>query len=227
MVLIRPRTVEEAAQQTAAYNHPHFESAAGSDFHSIVWKFKPFTGMEEEPAQPPESWRDDGFSEVARQWLTAQYHEARILWGQARYVRDLKAAAEGAGAVWADSLRARARAEDLFAALGRTADSHWRSAVMNLVVAQNGARRAAERWDERAAQIAAVHGRYVFCDLSRGEAYEQADVIAAGWVIGCACDYQPRPGRDTPLVMKVAEVINAQRDHLQQAAALVGDSASV
>ncbi|MGW4873753.1 hypothetical protein [Streptomyces chartreusis] len=143
---------------------------------------------------------------------------------QAQYIHDLKAAAEGVSPLWEDYLRARARLDDLFAALGRTSDGRWRSAVLNLVAAQNGARRAAERWEERAAQIAAVHGTYVYSGLSRAEAYERAEVIAAGWVVGCACAYQRPAGRDTRLVVKVTEVITVQRDHPQQAAALVGDS---
>ncbi|MEV8434931.1 hypothetical protein [Streptomyces chartreusis] len=64
MALISPGSVEEAARQTAPYNHPHFESGSRHDFDSIVWKLKPFTGLEKEPTQLPDPWRYDRLSEV-------------------------------------------------------------------------------------------------------------------------------------------------------------------
>ncbi|MGW1364564.1 hypothetical protein ACWCQP_45065 [Streptomyces chartreusis] len=223
MALISLADMEQTVRETARYNHSHLQGATRNDFNRVILSFKPFTGMEEEPTQPSESRRDGSLSDNARKLLSEQYEEANSLWREARYVRDLKDAIQGASTVWALYLTARTRMEDLYAALGKTPDSHWRSTVSNLVAAQRALEEAAKKWDERAARIAAVHGQHLSSDLSRATAYERAGAVVTGWVIGSVSDYDYPVPNGTPLVKKVTEIITAQRDHLQQVAALTGD----
>ncbi|MFE4177153.1 hypothetical protein ACFRR7_34820 [Streptomyces sp. NPDC056909] len=216
---------EKLAQQSAKYHHPHFRGLSKDTFDRVAFDFMPFTGAEQEPTPPGTFWRDAFLSAAARDFLSAEYRLAHDLWRDAKYVRELKAAAAGADALWRRYVTARQEMDTAFTALETTADTHWRSAVSTLVTAQDTARAAADRWDEAAGKIAAVHDTFLYSDLSHDAAYLRAGVDPAGWVVGSAYDYRDYCG--TPLVRQVSEATEAQREHLRKVAALTGDRSPV
>lgn len=214
--------IEQVVQQTAAYHHPHFQSAEKNQHNTVRLSFRPFTGEEDEPRRPAASWRDETLSRAAKDLLEEEYSMARALWRDARYVRALKRAAVGADAVWAAAGQARREMDEAFAALDRTQSGHWHAAVSTLITRQNNAMDAAKAWDEQGRRIAGVHHDYVSTDLSPAQAYERAGVDSSGWLIGDYYDYERR---STPLIRKLTEEIDRQRVHVRTVAFLTGSHA--
>ncbi|WP_062010289.1 hypothetical protein [Streptomyces hygroscopicus] len=211
--------IEQAVQQAAPYHHPHFQGAEKNQYNTVRLTFREFTGEEDMPNRPAESRRDETLSRTARELLEEEYDMARALWRDARYVRDLKRVAAGAGTVWDAVEQARREMGEAFAALDRTESSRWHAAVSTLITTQNRALTAAKAWDERARRIAGIHYNHMSSELSRAQAYERAGVDGSGWLVGDYYDYERRV---TPLVQELTKEIDRQRVHVRTVAHLTG-----
>ncbi|MDT0377284.1 hypothetical protein RM572_00645 [Streptomyces sp. DSM 42041] len=218
MTTATPGDVEQTAEQAAKYHHAHYQGTGRNRYGRVVFAFAPFTGNEEEPIRPRDSYRDDDLPDAARDLLTAEYDAARRLWWSARYVRDLKTATTEAPALWDAYQRAQQHMTDLRRTLDTTPDTYWTSTVSQLVDAQDKALDAARDWDDLARGIARVHDDYVYSDLAQHEAYERAGVETDGWVVGCTYDYDAYCG--APLTRIVREAVQKQRTHVQQVSQL-------
>ncbi|MFF8918405.1 hypothetical protein ACF08M_35165 [Streptomyces sp. NPDC015032] len=216
--------VQQTAEQAAAYHHLHFQSVDKTEYNTVFFTFAAFTGLEKEPVLPREVRTDTRLTDAARDLLEEEYREAHSLWYDAGYVRALAALRPTATRAWSDSLQARTRMDESFAALATTADTHWHAAVSALVTAQDQALEAARAWDEQAAAIVAVNEKFLGNHIPRHEAYARAGLDPTGWVIGYAGDYPDYRG--TPLVRQTAAAIKEQRDHLQTVALLAGRAAA-
>ncbi|MFD4904174.1 hypothetical protein [Kitasatospora purpeofusca] len=208
------------AQQLEGRHHQNYLGIARTEFDNLVFTFKPFTGVEKEPAMPAEVWRDESLARAAREALAAEYEDARRLWLDARYVRELKIVSAGAPELWTAHTRAEQEMELIFASLYSTAETHWRSTVSRLVAAQEAALTASAAWDRKARTVVDVHAAHNHSNLSQREASEQAGLDAA-WEFGAHGDYDGW-GR-TPLNQQVFNAVERQREHLRQVADLTGD----
>ncbi|MFC9429277.1 hypothetical protein [Streptomyces sp. NPDC056987] len=213
--------LDELANQAKKYHHPHYTGVTHGRFGGLQFTFREFTGTEADPAMPDEVWSSTALSGAARALLETEYQYARTLHRDAKYTRDLKAAADGAAPLWTACTRARTAMDDAYDALSTTPDTHWRAAVSKLIFAQDRAAAAAQTWDAKAATIAAVHEAHVYSDLSRDAAYARAGLADVDWHVGYQSDYE---GYGTsPVVRRTAVTIAEQRAHLKTIASLTGD----
>jgi hypothetical protein len=216
--------VEKIAQQAAKYHHPHYQGVTKNEYNRVLFTFKPFTGAEEEPSQSRTAWSDDSLPRAAHDFLDSEYEAARDLWREAKYIRELKAAAQGASALWGDYTQARQDMDAIFASLDNTPDNHWRATVSKLIAAQDKALATAEEWDDKAEDIATCHSDNMYSDLGWREAYQRAGIDGTDWVIGDKYDYgRSYYGKQSPVVRDVNEAIEKQREHLRKIASLTGD----
>ncbi|MEU5976346.1 hypothetical protein [Streptomyces sp. NPDC047315] len=210
---------EQAAKGAGRWHHPNFRGVTRGGHSLPGFTFKPFTGAEVEPLLPAGAKADGTLTTAALELLREEYSTAHELWQQARYVRDLATAADGAHKVWDAYTKARAQMDEQFAALATTTDGMWRSAVSRLVKAQSTARAAAVAWDATAARIVAVHEEYRGTTLSHRDAYERGG--SSAWVIGDLSDYRSS-WSTPPLTGEVDGVIREQQRHVRAVSDLVG-----
>ncbi|OII61316.1 hypothetical protein BJP40_05960 [Streptomyces sp. CC53] len=145
----------------------------------LRYEFEPFTGREDEPAEPaihsdpklryiPRSQDHVEYllREKALRVLAEIYRQAWGEWKDAAYVADLKAAVKDAPALWAAYERERRALEAAFDYL-RTAQAavEWPSAISRLVHSQDRTKAAACAFDERGREIAEVHDRHLYAEL--------------------------------------------------------------
>ncbi|MEU9678717.1 hypothetical protein AB0D92_35135 [Streptomyces parvus] len=204
----------------------------------------PFTGRETEPEQP--SLKDDPrlryvpedtdpveheLRDKALQLLTYVYDEAGRRWRDAAYVAELRDVIQDAPARWAAYQQAHTDLERAAAYL-RTPKAHaeWLPAVTRLVDAQQALVAAADRFDERAEQIARTHHKHLYADLAPDTALKEAGhPEASGWHIadseeyerGGYSDWHPRP----PLTEIARRLVAAQEEHLATVRRLTGTDA--
>ncbi|KOV10749.1 hypothetical protein ADK60_37535 [Streptomyces sp. XY431] len=152
--------------------------------------------------------------------MAAEYEDARRLWLDARYVRELKIVSTGAPELWTAYTQAQQEMDLIFASLHSTADTHWRSTVSRLVATQETVLTASAAWDRKARTVVDVHVAHNHSNLSQREAAEKAGLDTA-WEFGSHCDYDSW-GR-TPLNQQVFNAVERQREHLRQVANLTGD----
>ncbi|MGW5529411.1 hypothetical protein [Streptomyces xanthochromogenes] len=203
------------------HHHPHLLKVTKNEFNRISFEFKTFIGTEEEPERPNVIWSYD-LPEPVSKILSAEYDTAHALWIDAKYIRTLKAVAaqHNAPAKWDAYTRARAAMNDAFNALNTTADNQWNAAVSRLVAAQETALETAKAWDGTARQIAEVHYDHSSSYLPWSAAHEQAGLSAKDWDVQDRDAYTDTYNTHTPLVGKVQDAINEQRNHLRTVASL-------
>ncbi|MFD9592033.1 hypothetical protein ACFWA9_04650 [Kitasatospora sp. NPDC059973] len=220
MFVISLGDFDKIAQQLEGRHHQNYLGTAKTEFNNLVFTFKPFTGTEKEPVMLAEAWRDESLTRAAREALAAEYEDARRLWLDARYVREMKAAGIGAAELWTAYTQARQEMDRLFSSLDSTADTQWRSTVSRLVTAQEKALKEAAAWDRKGRTIIDVHNAHNYSNLSQREAFEKAGLDTA-WEFGARSDYDGW-GR-SPLNQEVFNAVERQREHLRQVANLTGD----
>ncbi|MGW4551732.1 hypothetical protein ACWEN4_36130 [Streptomyces violaceorubidus] len=195
--------------------------------------FAPFTGREPEPCTPRSFYNDPQLSfsesnseteyllrEKAGVVMSNLYEAAREEWQVAAYVADLRDVVKDAPYRWTQYVLASQELEKAFAYL-RTpaAATEWPAAISRLIDAQDLARAAAAAFDERAADIAHVHDRHLYADLTHGEALAKAGhPEAKDWHIGDGFGGHFTGG----LVEKVDRQIKEQEAHLSRVSRLVG-----
>ncbi|WP_415939982.1 hypothetical protein [Streptomyces sp. 039-1] len=204
----------------------------------LRYDFAPFSGRETEPSRPDASYddprltyvREDADAQehklrlVAREILRDVYERLYVLWRDASYVADLKAAVQDAPTRWQAYEREFKATESAYAYL-RTPEAgpEWPSAVSRLVDAQERLLAAAVAFAVRAREIALVHEKYLYSDLVPHAALQAAGYPdATGWHIGETCE-----GRFLDrLTDTVRTAINQQRAHVTQVSQLAGASTS-
>ncbi|MEV6617312.1 hypothetical protein AB0N31_26360 [Streptomyces sp. NPDC051051] len=166
----------------------------------LRFTFAEFTGREEEPAKPASFYDDPRLRLVresedpaeyrlrraAGQMLSDLYDAARKQWKIAAYVAALRDVVHNAPARWAAYERAATVLESAYSYL-RTpqASREWPSAISRLIDAQEHTLTAAEAFDQRAADIAAVHEQHLYADLGHVAALTEAGYPQAkDWHIG-------------------------------------------
>lgn len=166
----------------------------------LRFEFAPFTGREQAPAVSRSRYDDPQLKyvpesenpaehrlrEAADHILGELYDEARREWKDAAYVADLRQAVKDAPDRWKTYEREAKALEPAYAYL-RTpqAAPEWPAAISRLVDAQDRARAAASAFDERAVEIAQVHERHLYADLSHAQALTNAGHPGAtDWHVG-------------------------------------------
>ncbi|MFC9131865.1 hypothetical protein ACFT4A_34220 [Streptomyces sp. NPDC057099] len=215
---------------TKVENHP---SGWGLRF-----EFAPFTGREEEPARPRASYEDPRLRyvpesedatehrlrEAARHILGDLYDEARKEWKDAAYVADLRQAVQDAPDRWKTYEREMKALQSAYDYL-RTpqAGPEWPAAISRLVDAQERALAAAVAFDDRAVDIARVHDKHLYADLSHAGALAKAGYPeGAHWHIGSAFGGY----LSGFLAEEVGRLIKQQEDHITKVARLAGTARS-
>ncbi|MET9760018.1 hypothetical protein ABZ016_13330 [Streptomyces sp. NPDC006372] len=166
----------------------------------LRFEFASFTGREGEPARPDASYEDPRLRYVpesedatehrlrtaARRILSDLYDEAREAWKDAAYVADLRQAVQDAPHRWKAYERELKALQSAYDYL-RTpqAGPEWPAAISRLVDAQERALAAAAAFDDRAVDIARVHDKHLYADLSHSEALAKAGYPeGAHWHVG-------------------------------------------
>jgi hypothetical protein len=166
----------------------------------LRYEFAPFTGRETAPTVPSSRYDDPRMKyvpesqdpaehrlrEAATHILGDLYDQARREWKDAAYLADLREVVKDAPDRWRAYEREAKALESAYAYL-RTAQAgaEWPSAISRLVDAQDRARAAASAFDERAVEIAQVHERHLYADLSHAQALTNAGhPDAANWHVG-------------------------------------------
>ncbi|MCY0946303.1 hypothetical protein [Streptomyces antarcticus] len=221
MITISAGVIDEVIKEARAYHHPHFTGASISRFNRLVFHFKPFTGAEEEPARPLGTWKDDNLTPDSRALIDAEYDEASRLWREAAFTAAIKQATNDAASLWDTYTQNRTTMDQLLTSLDSKPDTYWRATVSQLVAAQNKALDAAIAWDRKGLEIATVHDRFLYSDLSCADVYKAASVDPGEWLIGSLYDYEAFRGG--PLTRAVQQQVDAQREHLRTVASLSGD----
>ncbi|MEU1918360.1 hypothetical protein [Streptomyces massasporeus] len=166
----------------------------------LRFEFAPFTGREQAPTMPSSRYDDPRLKyvpesenraehrlrEVADHILGELYDQAYREWKDAAHVADLRMVVKDAPGRWRAYEREAKALESAYAYL-RTAQAgaEWPSAISRLVDAQDRARAAASAFDERALEIAQVHERHLYSDLTHAQALTKAcHSDAAEWHVG-------------------------------------------
>ncbi|MDV9189781.1 hypothetical protein R6L23_16420 [Streptomyces sp. SR27] len=235
-------------QEIFARLSPHLPSylkkvEPGPSGYGVRFEFAPFTGAEPRPEVPAAFHRDPGLTgvsesenpvehrlrEAADQIITDLYDTAHHQWEDAAYVRELKGSVKDAPALWVAYKGAAEVLETAYAYL-RTpeASQEWPSAVARLLDAQDNAVTAADAFDLRAQDIAEVHNRHLYADLSHDAALAQAGYPEAkDWDIADSEKYGYRSyGWDdseyAPLATKVRRLVERQQGQLEKVTRLSG-----
>ncbi|MEV4044254.1 hypothetical protein [Streptomyces sp. NPDC049744] len=199
----------------------------------LTFVFEPFTGREPEPCTPRSFYNDPRLSfsesnneaeyllrEKAGVVMSNLYEAAREEWTVAAYVADLRKVVKDAPNRWARYVEASQVLEKAYAYLRSSdAGTEWLAAISRLVDAQDRVRAAAAAFDERAADIADVHDRHLYADLTHDEALTRAGhPEAADWHVGDGFGGHFTGG----LVEKVDHQIKEQEAHLTRVSRLAG-----
>lgn len=192
----------------------------------LRYEFAPFTGREEEPTRPESSYDDPKLRYVpepedaaehllrenARNILSDVYAEAYRQWKDAAHVADLKQIVRDAPARWKAYEQALQKLQSAYDYL-RTpqAGAEWMAAISRLVDAQNATLAAATAFEDRARDIAEVHYKHLYSDLSHDEALKRAGYPEAkDWHVGNDFDGRYTGGlRETAL-----RLVEEQNDHV-------------
>jgi hypothetical protein len=204
------------------------------DYGRVRFEFRPFTGLETEPAKPQSYYDDPQLTHVpesqdvdeyrlrmiARNVLGDLYEQAAREWGRAAYVADLRRVVRDAPDRWRAYEREAKALEAAYAYL-RTAEAgrEWPAAISRLVDAQDATRTAAAAFDARAIDIADVHYKHLYADLSQDQALAKAGYPEAkDWYVGDGFGGYFRDG----LAEKVDGLIEQQDAHLAKVGRLSG-----
>lgn len=204
------------------------------------YEFTPFTGREEKPATPASSYADPKLSYVpesenaaehairakARTIVCDLYDQARREWGNAAYIADLKTAVGDAPARWKTYQHEIKALEAAYGYL-RTPEAagEWQPAISRLIDAQDRARAAAAAFDTRGEEIARVHRKHLYADLSHNAALKAAGYPeAADWHIVDADDYRGYYSlwAPAPLQEMVRRLTEEQDAHIAKVGRLSG-----
>ncbi|MCZ9351341.1 hypothetical protein NGM36_16340 [Streptomyces mutabilis] len=200
----------------------------------VCFEFAPFTGLEKEPTTPKSYYDDprlDYVAEsqdaaeyrirtIARDVLGDLYEQAAREWKCAAYVAALRQVVRDAPDRWRAYEREAKALEAAYAYL-RTPEAgrEWPAAISRLVDAQDAALAAAAAFDSRAIDIADVHYKHLYADLSQDQALAKAGYPEAkDWHVGDGfggyfCD---------GLTEKVTGLIEQQDAHLAKVGRLSG-----
>ncbi|MDI3102438.1 hypothetical protein QJ054_36045 [Streptomyces sp. AN-3] len=204
------------------------------DCGRVRFEFRPFTGLEPEPAKPQSYYDDPQLTHVdesqdvdeyrirmiARNVLGDLYEQAAREWGRAAYVAELRRVVKDAPDRWRAYEREAKALEAAYAYL-RTpqAATEWLAAISRLVDAQDATRTAAAAFDARAIDIADVHYKHLYADLSQDQALARAGYPEAkDWCVGDGFGGYFRDG----LAEKVDGRIKEQEAHLTRVGRLSG-----
>ncbi|MBO8189209.1 hypothetical protein [Streptomyces spirodelae] len=212
--------------------------------YGLRFEFKPFTGREKEPFTPStyddpklsyvqesENEAEHLIREKARVVLVNLYEKAREEWEDAAYIADLKAVVKDAPGLWKTYQHEMKALEAAYDYL-RTPDAatEWPSAVSRLVDAQNRVKAAAVAFDKRAKEIAEVHDKHLYADLSHDAALKAAGYPEAkDWHIVDTQRYGNKSYIDrdcyAPLEEKARRLIEQQDAHVAKVGRLSGATA--
>ncbi|MDI3390135.1 hypothetical protein QIS99_28675 [Streptomyces sp. B-S-A8] len=231
---------EEAMTATtdtlAKFHHPNFVSAEPGRFEG-EWKFtwKPFTGREEEPLRPVESYGNDDLSSEDRKMLELEYRAATEMWGTARFHLKARPQISSMAMPWNTYRRARAAMEDTYDSLLSTADTNWRAQVMKLTDLHHKVLAAAKDWDKAAAELALIHKEYERT-VGAEESYSISHLVSGyetntqGWDLRYHHEYDPSDRYiphgekfQTPAVKESMVEIERQKSRIREVADLAGD----
>ncbi|KKD10997.1 hypothetical protein ACQ9AR_33415 [Streptomyces lividans] len=199
----------------------------------LSFAFEPFTGREPEPCTPRSFYNDPQLSfsesnseteyllrEKAGVVMSNLYEAAREKWKKAAYVADLRDVVKDAPHRWTRYVLASQELEEAYAYL-RTSDAatEWPAAISRLVDAQDCVRAEASAFDERAADIADVHYRHLYAELTHIEALTRAGYPEAkDWHVGDGFGGHFTGG----LTQKADHQIKEQEAHLSRVSRLAG-----
>jgi hypothetical protein len=213
---------------TSRYDHPLFQRSEPGRYEGVVtYYFAAFTGSEPEPQTPLAAYEVLGREQTAE--LGRQYEAARILWSKARLRRQAAPVLTKAAPVWEAWTAAKAELERVYTAFWETADGRWRAQLLRLTDAENAAETAAGAWDESAQQLAQLADDQIAAaghddELRLTTVATEFGLDASDWHIDHIGAYTNRTwGRPTPLLERLAEQINKQRERLVEVARLAGD----
>ncbi|MCC8455388.1 hypothetical protein [Streptomyces rochei] len=204
------------------------------DYGRVRFEFRPFTGLETEPAKPQSYYDDPQLTHVdesqdvdeyrlrmiARNVLGDLYEQAAREWGRAAYVAELRRVVKDAPDRWRAYEREAKALEAAYAYL-RTPEAgrEWPAAISRLVDAQDATLAAAAAFDERAAEIAYTHDKHLYADLGHVDALAKAGYPEANdWHVGDGFGGYFRDG----LAEKVTGLIKEQETHLVKVGRLSG-----
>lgn len=161
----------------------------------LRYQFAPFTGREDRPTTPADSYDDPHLRyvpesdnaaehllrEAARHILSDIYSEAYQLWKDAAYIADLKNVVRDAPERWKAYEQALRECEAAYDHL-RTpqAGAEWPAAISRLADTQDAMLTAATAFEDRDRDIAEVHAKHLYSELSPTEALRRAGYPAAG-----------------------------------------------
>ncbi|MEV4212561.1 hypothetical protein [Micromonospora sp. NPDC049662] len=227
------------------WRHPHLVNVRKSrDWRGVRYEFstKPFTGREPEP-ELPEEWRNihpsDGDGE--RNWeRSSQRHTeiglVRRVWARAHFgyqVGQLLGRRDGhpystPAEHWQAFVDARETLRTAYAALDTTLDNMWKSALLRVVDAKGPAQEAAEMWDRRASEFAALDG-WLLKQLGEDEypthairdAAKEHGVDTTDWLIESHYEYT-ETWTSTPAIAEIEKMITAGDERIRQVSGLAG-----
>ncbi|MFJ4276154.1 hypothetical protein ACIP29_37060 [Streptomyces coelicoflavus] len=232
----------EEMREILARLQPHLPSylrtvepnALGWGLHFV---FAPFTGREAEPCTPRSFYDDPRLKydyeiestdeaehllrEKAHTVISNLYEAAREEWKDAAYVADLREFVKDAPHRWTRYVLAAQELEEAYAYL-RTPDAaaEWPAAISRLVDAQDATRSAAVAFDTRAIDIAVVHDKHLYADLTPVQALARAGhPEAKDWHVG-SC-FEGHRSSDF-LTEVVNRLIEDQEAHLARVGRLAG-----
>lgn len=217
-----PVPMNTTDDRLAGLHHPHFVRDLGPDVPPPRFTFRPFTGAEAQPSTvmplPPAetdgrdlvALRDEGI-EADHEWQTARFEAA---------ARPVLEAARPVYRLYRNQMEdLTAAAEALFTS---TVDNMWKAGAAALYDNQQAAVEIAERWDEKAAELAALEeaerAKFDFRDKAPG-----LDEVAARIGINIM-DWPLRTATGTPTADKVRAHIEAQNRKLRAVVTMTGDN---
>lgn len=230
---------------------PAYLTKAEPKTYNVIYTFKPFTGREDEPAEPDyklicddpqlahQHWDEKAgrpiadeaeydLRKAARFLLSDVYRNARIAWKNARHAAALKDVVKDTGDRWKAYGQAKRATEAAFSHLrDPEAAQEWTAAVSRLIDAHDTLKKTADAFDERAADIAEVHDKHFFEEM---DGYTEA-LAKAGypegkdWPVGDRGDYgrdYRGEARSGSLAYEAAQLITEQEEHVAKVGRLTG-----
>ncbi|MEU6687721.1 hypothetical protein [Streptomyces sp. NPDC046832] len=234
-VTITPDEHRQIFERLAPHLPPYLRKV---EPHPCGWglrfEFAPFTGREKTPTVPRSRYDDPRLKyipesenrvehrlrEAADHILGELYDQAYREWKDAAYVADLRELVKDAPDRWKTYEREAKALESAYAYL-RTAQAaaEWLAAISRLVDAQERTVAAAEAFDQRAVDIAHVHSKHLYADLSPGQALMAAGYPeGAQWHVGNVFDGY----FSDALHSKVRRLVGEQDAHVAKVARLSG-----
>ncbi|MER6103709.1 hypothetical protein ABT115_15630 [Streptomyces sp. NPDC001832] len=211
------------------YNHPLFLRREPGRHAGATYYFAAFTGSEPEPQAPRAAYNYKVLTWEQICELGRQYEAAQILWSKARLRRQATPVLRKAAPLWEAWTAAKTELERVYTGFRQTEDGRWRAQLLRLTDAETTAEAAAGAWDEIARQLAQLAAAQINAagyddELRLTTVAKDLGLDASDWHIEHIDAYTDRFwGEPTPLLERLAQQVNAQRERLVEVARLAGD----